>query len=472
MKHSIFSRVLLWYLAVSAILITALMFIGAFVIEKYLTYSLGHQYYAESMRIASDKDFLAKSDTHQRAEMIEQSLEFLMGYQQCIIWITDPDGHLLFPDDTPVPENYSPGEILRIRQEMVEEEKQYVIGDFYDILEATWLSVIAPVYEDSALTEYIVFHYPMSRIYRYRRLFQRVLFAILITIMVFALIPLFIYQTKIRKPLEEITEGARKYSEGILDYQIPVRGDNDLSYVARSLNYMADHLDKNNEYQLRFLANISHDFRSPLTSIKGFANAMRDGVIPPDLYPKYLGTISYEADRLEKLTHNLTVLNDLDVNRHELNMEVFDINQVILQVLQSSEELGRQGSIRLTRRFENETLMVRADEEKIQQVLYNLIDNAIKFSPSDSEVVVQTYCTKKKAFISVKDHGKGIAKDELGKIWDRFYKTDSSRGKDRKGSGLGLSIVRDIINAHNERINVISTEGVGTEFLFTLPRAD
>ena len=449
MKHSIFSRVLLWYLAVSAILITALMFIGAFVIEKYLTYSLGHQYYAESMRIASDKDFLAKSDTHQRAEMIEQSLEFLMGYQQCIIWITDPDGHLLFPDDTPVPENYSPGEILRIRQEMVEEEKQYVIGDFYDILEATWLSVIAPVYEDSALTEYIVFHYPMSRIYRYRRLFQRVLFAILITIMVFALIPLFIYQTKIRKPLEEITEGARKYSEGILDYQIPVRGDNDLSYVARSLNYMADHLDKNNEYQLRFLANISHDFRSPLTSI-----------------------ISYEADRLEKLTHNLTVLNDLDVNRHELNMEVFDINQVILQVLQSSEELGRQGSIRLTRRFENETLMVRADEEKIQQVLYNLIDNAIKFSPSDSEVVVQTYCTKKKAFISVKDHGKGIAKDELAKIWDRFYKSDSSRGKDRKGSGLGLSIVRDIINAHNEKINVISTEGVGTEFLFTLPRAD
>ena len=472
MKHSIFSRVLLWYLAVSAILITALMFIGAFVIEKYLTYSLGHQYYAESMRIASDKDFLAKSDTHQRAEMIEQSLEFLMGYQQCIIWITDPDGHLLFPDDTPVPENYSPGEILRIRQEMVEEEKQYVIGDFYDILEATWLSVIAPVYEDSALTEYIVFHYPMARIYRYRRLFQRVLFAILITIMVFALIPLFIYQTKIRKPLEEITEGARKYSEGILDYQIPVRGDNDLSYVARSLNYMADHLDKNNEYQLRFLANISHDFRSPLTSIKGFANAMRDGVIPPDLYPKYLGTISYEADRLEKLTHNLTVLNDLDVNRHELNMEVFDINQVILQVLQSSEELGRQGSIRLTRRFENETLMVRADEEKIQQVLYNLIDNAIKFSPSDSEVVVQTYCTKKKAFISVKDHGKGIAKDELAKIWDRFYKSDSSRGKDRKGSGLGLSIVRDIINAHNEKINVISTEGVGTEFLFTLPRAD
>ena len=472
MKHSIFSRVLFWYLVVSAILITALMFIGAFVIEKYLTYSLGHQYYAESMRIASDKDFLAKSDTHQRAEMIEQSLEFLMGYQQCIIWITDPDGHLLFPDDAPVPENYSPGEILRIRQEMVDEEKQYVIGDFYDILEATWLSVIAPVYEDSALTEYIVFHYPMARIYRYRRLFQRVLFAILMTIMVFALIPLFIYQTKIRRPLEEITEGARKYSEGILDYQIPVRGDNDLSYVARSLNYMADHLGKNNEYQLRFLANISHDFRSPLTSIKGFANAMRDGVIPPDLYPKYLGTISYEADRLEKLTHNLTVLNDLDVNRHLLNMEVFDINQVILQVLQSSEELGRQGSIRLTRRFENETLMVRADEEKIQQVLYNLIDNAIKFSPSDSEVVVQTYCTKKKAFISVKDHGKGIAKDELAKIWDRFYKSDSSRGKDRKGSGLGLSIVRDIINAHNEKINVISTEGVGTEFLFTLPRAD
>ena len=106
---------------------------------------------------------------------------------------------------------------------------------------------------------------------------------------------------------------------------------------------------------------------------------------------------------------------------------------------------------------------------KIQQVLYNLIDNAIKFSNSNSSIKIETSIKNEKVFISVKDSGIGIPKDSLKKIWERFYKTDVSRGKDKRGSGLGLSIVKEIIQAHNENINVISTEGVGTEFIFTLP---
>ena len=114
-------------------------------------------------------------------------------------------------------------------------------------------------------------------------------------------------------------------------------------------------------------------------------------------------------------------------------------------------------------------LFVRGDMTKIQQVLYNLIDNAIKFSNSNSSIKIETSIKNEKVFISVKDSGIGIPKDSLKKIWERFYKTDVSRGKDKRGSGLGLSIVKEIIQAHNENINVISTEGVGTEFIFTLP---
>ena len=108
--------------------------------------------------------------------------------------------------------------------------------------------------------------------------------------------------------------------------------------------------------------------------------------------------------------------------------------------------------------------------ERIQQVIYNLVDNAVKFSPNGSVIYISTSEKGDKAIISVKDRGCGIPKDSIGKIWDRFYKSDTSRGRDKKGSGLGLAIVRDIIKAHNENIDVISTEGAGTEFIFTLPK--
>ena len=116
------------------------------------------------------------------------------------------------------------------------------------------------------------------------------------------------------------------------------------------------------------------------------------------------------------------------------------------------------------------TVLVYADKRKIQQVLYNLIDNAIKFSENESSVIIEVSVKNDKVFISVKDHGIGIPRKELNKIWERFYKSDLSRGKDKKGTGLGLSIVKEVIQAHDEHINVISTEGVGTEFIFSLSR--
>lgn len=117
-------------------------------------------------------------------------------------------------------------------------------------------------------------------------------------------------------------------------------------------------------------------------------------------------------------------------------------------------------------------LYVNADMGKIQQVLYNLLDNAIKFSHHDSAIKIEITEKRSKIFVSVKDRGIGIPKDDLKLIWDRFYKSDLSRGKDKKGTGLGLSITKEIIHAHGEHINVISTEGVGTEFIFSLPKSD
>ena len=263
--------------------------------------------------------------------------------------------------------------------------------------------------------------------------------------------------------------------EGCGDFsqkKVKVRQNNEIGYLSASLNYMADEMNTLEEDQRKFISNVSHDFRSPLTSIKGYIEAMLDGTIPPEMQEKYLRTILFETERLTKLTAGILELNKYGAHgRTILDISTFDIHAIIKHTLQTFEGTCIEKRITFEVILTGAELMVSADMAKIQQVLYNLIDNAIKFSHHDSVITIETTLKNEKVFVSVKDRGVGIPKESLGKIWERFYKSDSSRGRDKKGTGLGLSIVKDIISAHNENINVISTEDVGTEFIFTLPLA-
>ena len=234
---------------------------------------------------------------------------------------------------------------------------------------------------------------------------------------------------------------------------------------------MAAQLRDMKDYQKNFIANVSHDFRSPLTSIKGYVEAIADGTIPPEMQDKYLGIISYETDRLTELTKDLLLLNEYDTKDLLLNQTDFDIQDVIKTTAGSFEGICTKNLISIEMLLLPKSALVHADSSRIQQVLYNLLDNAIKFSEPESSVVIEVSEKNEKYYISVRDSGCGIAKKDLGKIWERFYKTDLSRGKDKKGTGLGLSIVKEAIQAHDEHINVVSTEGVGTEFIFSLSKA-
>lgn len=279
------------------------------------------------------------------------------------------------------------------------------------------------------------------------------------------------YGIFIARPLNHIIDAAEKYSAGDFESQIPVSPRADVGRLAATMNYMAHELDSLEEDQRKFISNVSHDFRSPLTSIKGFAEAMADGTIPPEMQGRYLNIIIFETERLTKLTTNLLELNNFDDNGIILHKTEFDINQMIKQIALSFEGTFKKKKLVLNLVFSEKEQFVRADIDKIEQVLYNLIDNAVKFSNQDSAIRITTEEKGSKVMIGVKDNGIGIPKESLNRVWERFYKTDSSRGKDKKGTGLGLSIVKEIITAHEENISVVSTEGVGTEFIFSLPQA-
>ena len=167
----------------------------------------------------------------------------------------------------------------------------------------------------------------------------------------------------------------------------------------------------------------------------------------------------------------MLTLNEFDTKDLLLDKTDFDIHEVIRNTAASFEGTCTAKKISIELLLATRTLYVHADQHKIQQVLYNLLDNAIKFSNPESTITIETTPRGDKVYTSVKDYGIGIPKSSINKIWERFYKSDLSRGKDKKGTGLGLSIVKEIIQAHDENINVISTEGVGTEFIFTLPAA-
>ena len=347
-------------------------------------------------------------------------------------------------------------------------ERTYYTEDFQGLLKETRLVAKAPVQRDFQKIAYLYLMVPMQEIERKKAEIMDIFFMAMAVIFFFSLSIFGVFYTYVYRPLRKITVGALRYASGDYQTHIKAGGQDEMGYLAETLNFMAEEIQKSDDYQRQFIANVSHDFRSPLTSIKGYLEAMLDGTIPRDMEEKYLERLITETDRLSKLTQSMLSLNKLD-EEGMLNRSNFDINRMIRQVCGSFEMQCAKKNLQFSLIFAEKKEMVYADYPKIQQVLYNLIDNAVKFSKEGTEICIRTEEKGTKVFTSVKDQGIGIPKKDMQKIWERFYKTDLSRGKDKRGTGLGLSIVKGIITAHKEHIDCISTEGVGTEFIFTLP---
>ena len=402
-------------------------------------------------------------------ESVKDQLDALDTYMNATIWIINPSGRMILDSSSPVDveteivvENFDP---------TVTAGSYYTVGDFFDTFDKDVLSVFAPITADYRVKGYVVIHYAMSNLEAEANSLLNISYIMLVILFLLSLIILIFFTEIVYIPLRKITEATEQYASGNMHYEFSVESEDEMGYLAASLSYMASEIARSEDDQKKFVANVSHDFRSPLTSIRGYLEAMIDGTIPPEMHEKYLTIVLNETDRLTKLTNSLLTLNNLNTNGMMLNKTDFDINRTIRNVAASFEGTCRQKMIAIELVLTGDEMYVVGDVDKIQQVLYNLLDNAIKFSHHDSVIKMETTEKRSKIFVSVKDSGIGIPKDDLKLIWDRFYKTDLSRGKDKKGTGLGLSITKEIIQAHGEHINVISTEGVGTEFIFSLPKS-
>ena len=402
-------------------------------------------------------------------ESVKDQLDALDTYMNATIWIINPSGRMIL--DSSAPFNVETEIVIENFDPTVTAGSYYTVGNFFNTFEENVLSVFAPITTDYRVKGYVVIHCAMSTIEAEANSLLNISYLMLVILFLLSLIILIFFTEIVYIPLRKITEATEQYASGNMHYEFSVESEDEMGYLAASLSYMASEIARSEDDQKKFVANVSHDFRSPLTSIRGYLEAMIDGTIPPEMYDKYLNIVLNETDRLTKLTNSLLTLNNLNTNGMMLNKTDFDINRTIRNVAASFEGTCRQKMIAIELVLTGDEMYVVADMDKIQQVLYNLLDNAIKFSHHNSIIKMETTEKRNKILVSVKDSGIGIPKDDLKLIWDRFYKSDLSRGKDKKGTGLGLSITKEIIQAHGEHINVISTEGVGTEFIFSLPKS-
>ena len=352
-------------------------------------------------------------------------------YLEADLWLTDTDGNVLLSVSSS-----GTGMIPKQIQDFDPAEaggEQYLTGDYHGYYSDEVLTMIVPVTEGFSTKGYLLVHKPLSYFEEQQHSIMVCVYITLIVIyvlsfMIFLGIHLFIYL-----PLRKITEAAKQYASGNLDYEIPVNSQDEIGYLSASLNYMSTHLKDMEDYQKKFVANVSHDFRSPLTSIKGYIEAIADGTIPVELQGKYLNIILFETERLTDLTRDLLTLNEFDTKDLLLNKESFDLHEMMKQVAASFEGTCTSRKISIELLFASRVLYVHADRSKIQQVLYNLLDNAIKFSNPQSTVTIETTERGEKIFTSVRDYGIGIPKEDLSKIWEWGYQRTASR---KSGSGF------------------------------------
>ena len=289
------------------------------------------------------------------------------------------------------------------------------------------------------------------------------------TVLVIALVMAFVFSRRLSQPLHEMAEAARKFGHGDFSVRVTDEGrEDELGELTGAFNSMAASLAGAEQRRSDFVANISHELKTPMTSIAGYADGILDGTIPPEEEKHYLEIISTETKRLSRLVRSMLELSRLQAeDRSELCRKSFDIAEVMrLTLINFADKIEHRG---LDVDFEvpEDAVEVLGSVDAITQVTYNLLDNAIKFAKDGSTLHMSLWKDDEKAYISYRNEGETIPPEELDKLFDRFHKTDKSRSKDRDGVGLGLYIVKTILNNHGEDIAVTSRDGV-TDFVFTL----
>ncbi len=393
------------------------------------------------------------------------------------VFITDAEGRVLTCSDrAPVCEHIGmqvPGETLSLAKEGVYDARTE-LGGMYPLSRYVVGVPVSGGGESGKTLGYVFVSNAADNMLGSWTTFLLIAAIIAVGVFCAALIVSLLYSKHMARPLDEMAAASRRFAKG--DFSARVRQTDDptseIGVLIDSFNKMADSLESAEKRRSELIGNISHELRTPMTTISGFADGILDGTIPPEEQDKYLRAIRDETKRLSRLVREMLSLSQTRARAADPSRRtVFDLTELMLQTLLSFESRATKKNLDVDPQLPDNHILVRADKDAITQVIYNLLDNAVKFAAPGSCLVLRLYKDKGKAYVSIKDFGETIPPDDLPFIFDRFHKSDRSRSLDKDGVGLGLYLVKTILVSHDEDIAVKSENGA-TEFVFTLALAD
>ncbi len=365
-------------------------------------------------------------------------------------------------------------------------DKSYLRGSEYTLrgtLDGTFKKemdiYVAPVMETDSEGNYfdlgeIIISTPQPISYNIENQILRI--AVYSTFIVLILAFMFAYYSsgKIVRPIKAIRDGAEKFAKGEFDARVTLSKNDsrvkELNELTETFNNMASELEHFEEVRNNFVSDVSHELRTPMTTITGFVDGILDGTVPKDKEEEYLKIVHDECVRLSRLVNSfLEVTRSLN-QKIELDITDFDINRLITRTVVGFEKAVDSKNIKVSISLCGDMCIVKADKDSIKRVITNLFDNAVKFTPENGSISIDIEESQQEIFVSVRNTGKGISPDEQRLIFGRFYKEDKSRSENKGGTGIGLYIVKSLINRHGRNITVESRENEYTEFKFSLPK--
>lgn len=323
--------------------------------------------------------------------------------------------------------------------------------------------------EEQSESFYLLLLYPTEWLTGYTQELFVLMFAAVAAVVLLSSVVLYFNTRRILQPIEQITTAAEAYAQGEFSYPIVTQGVGELSYLASMMKQMADFIDQNEKNRKSFVSNVSHELRTPMTTISGFVDGILDGTIPRSEEKQYLQLVSTEVKRLSRLVSSMLNISKFEEGEMKLSYQMVELTDLLLSTLFMFEQKIEAKSAAVEGLDTCERLALSGDKDLLQQVFYNLIENAVKFVNPGGTLSFQVTSEEQSAQVCIRNSGDGLTEEEISRVFDRFYKTDASRGRDTTGVGLGLSIVSRIIRLHNGTIAVRSVVDEYTEFVIRLP---
>lgn len=349
-------------------------------------------------------------------------------------------------------------------------EARFVISDIDGLFEERQYVGIAPVRINNYVLGYVFVVTPATTIFvTLSSHFQIYLMSALGALIVSSAV-VYLLSYRFVRPLKQMASVTRRFASGDFSARVKVKGKDEVAELGDALNHMATSLSSLETMRRSFIANVSHELKTPMTTIAGFIDGVLDGTIPPEKERHYLKIVSDEVKRLSRLVRSMLDISRIDSGELKINKVRFDLMDVIAGVLLSSEQRIEKKQLRITGMDDEQSYEVDGDYDLMNQVLYNLIDNAIKFTNEGGQIDIRLQKTDKRIQCSIRNTGEGIPAQEMPQIFERFYKSDRSRSLDKNGMGIGLYIVKTVIGLHDGEVTVRSVQNEFTEFAFWLPQ--